>query len=229
LLDTPGHWPGHMAALVCSPLRARDLDSKRVSQARTTPDTFLFLAGDLCHFAGDFRPSDEVPFPESIPDVAFGTDLAAEAKKREKYPSPCPCSFFSDHHPQNYDKEGEVSSNSTPFYKLSTHKHSSYKDPPLATDTTEKMRKYFDADPNVLVCLAHDTALLDHLPVFNYRPQKDLNDWKAAGMKERCHWGWLKELPRYADDGSCIGPGMREQPLVDGLWKDGVQVESLIE
>jgi len=199
--------------------------------ARTTPDTFLFLGGDICHFAGDFRPSEQVPLPDTMPEAAFGNPEDNDvAVKRALYPTPCPCSFFSDHHPQNSGLEGgNVTSNpnSTPFYRLSTHKHSSYKDPPLAVVTTQKMQQYFDSDPNVLVCLAHDTALLDHLPTFNANPEMDLNDWQQQGMKEKCHWGWLKELPRYDKDGEVAGPGMREKPLVEGLWKEGKIVSSL--
>ncbi|KPI35373.1 uncharacterized protein AB675_9978 [Cyphellophora attinorum] len=69
LLDTPGHWPGHMCAL-----------------ARTTPDTFLFLGGDICHFAGDFRPSEQLPLPDSIPEEAFGNIEAAAVKRAHKTP-----------------------------------------------------------------------------------------------------------------------------------------------
>ena len=209
LLDTPGHWPGHLAAL-----------------ARTTPDTFLFLGGDMCHFAGHFRPSKHVPLPDTIPEEAF-------RGHQRKYPAPCPCAFFSDHHPQlqsteegDTAKEETVDVRTTPFYKLSTHKISSYKDPAQAAITTDEMREYFDSDPNVLVCLAHDTALIYFLPTFNSEPEKDLNDWKNQGMKEKIHWGWLGELPRYDKDGNVVGPGLREVPIIDGHWKDGKLITS---
>ncbi|KAJ5692668.1 hypothetical protein N7462_002091 [Penicillium macrosclerotiorum] len=201
LLDTPGHWPGHLCAL-----------------ARTTPDTFVFLGGDICHFAGDFRPSEAIPFPEKIP----GESLL----NSQKYPAPCPCEFFLGHHPQLREVGSSVNTKTTPFYQLSTHEHSTYKDPATAVVTTEGMQKYFDADPNIMVCLAHDTALLDHLPIFNHQPEKDINDWKNQGLKERCHWGWLGELPRYDKDGNLIGPGNRDIPIVDGLWRDGIRVDS---
>lgn len=209
LLDTPGHWPGHMCAL-----------------ARTTPDTFVFLGGDICHFAGDFRPSKGWPFPKNIPEGAFGRE-SGKAKREARYPMPCPCAFFTDHHPQKHGSRArsDLEPTETPLYKLSTHAHSSYKDPPLASDTLERMRDYFDADSNVLVCLAHDPALLDHLPIFNDDANKDINGWKAAGMKEKCHWGFLKELPRYNADGSVAGPGMRDEHLVEGTWRDGARVK----
>lgn len=51
LLDTPGHSPGHLGALV-----------------RTTvaPPTFLFLGGDCAHHCAEVRPSERVPLPVSI-------------------------------------------------------------------------------------------------------------------------------------------------------------------
>lgn len=209
LLDTPGHWPGHICAL-----------------ARTTPDTFLFLGGDICHFAGDFRPTEDIPFPSTIPSEALGPEPSGVARSA-KYPMPCPCEFFSDHHPQLSVADEEAvtkksfDTKAEPFYKLSTHQFSTYKDPATAIVTTEKMQRYVDSDPNVLVCLAHDVALLHHLPIFNDDPTKDLNDWKQRGMKERCHWGWLGELPRYDSDGKVLGPGRREKPIVEGLWREG--------
>ncbi|KAJ5818574.1 hypothetical protein N7474_004165 [Penicillium riverlandense] len=202
LLDTPGHWPGHICAL-----------------ARTTPDTFVFLGGDICHFAGDFRPTEDIPLPEIIPGDAL--------RHSKKYPAPCPCEFFAAHHPQLRTSKPSVDTKSTPFYELSTHAHSTYKFPDVAAVTTERMQKHFDSDPDVLVCLAHDSALLYHLPTFNEHPDQDINEWKKLGMKEKCHWGWLGELPRYNGDGTVLGPGNREKPIVDGLWKNGVRVDSL--
>lgn len=210
LLNTPGHWPGHICAL-----------------ARTTPDTFVLLGGDICHFAGDFRPSGGRPLPDTIPEGAFGRDFG-KAKREARYPMPCPCAFFTDHHPQKSNpgvSQSDLKPRETPFYNLSTHEHSSYKDPPLASDTLQKMREYFDADPNILVCLAHDPALLDHLPTFNDDPSKDINDWKTTGMKEKCHWGFLKELPRYNDDGSVAGEGMRDEHIVEGTWREGKRLK----
>lgn len=205
ILDTPGHWPGHVCAL-----------------ARTTPDTFVFLGGDMCHFPGHFRPSEDIPLPDVIPAEAL--------KQSPKYPMPCPCEFFSDHNPQLHIKEEPISladSRMTPFYQLSTAHHSTYKDPTTAVITAKRMQTYFDSDPNVLVCLAHDAALLDHLPLFNTHPDRDLNQWKELGLKQKSHWGWLGELPRYNKNGEVIGPGNREKPIVEGLWRDGVQVKSI--
>lgn len=176
----------------------------------------------MCHFPGHFRPSEDIPLPDIIPSDAL--------LKSKKYPSPCPCEFFNNHHPQLHNVEVSISSadtRKTPFYQLSTSHHSTYKDPLTAIKTAKSMQKYFDSDPNVMVCLAHDPALLDHLPLFNTHPESDLNSWKTLGYKETCHWGWLGELPRYDDDGKVVGPGNREKPIVEGLWRDGVRVATL--
>lgn len=74
----------------------------------------------------------------------------------------------------------------------------------------------FDADPDVLVCIAHDPTLLKVLPMLNDQPDRDLNDWKANGYKERLLWGWLNDLPR---DGK---PG--RPMMVEGTWRNGEKV-----
>jgi glyoxylase-like metal-dependent hydrolase (beta-lactamase superfamily II) len=73
ILNVPGHAIGHISALV-----------------RTTPDTFVFLGGDVCHHTGDIRPSSYIPLPSVIPDT-----VALD----RRIPRPCPCSaFLSSHH-----------------------------------------------------------------------------------------------------------------------------------
>ncbi|KAK4503576.1 hypothetical protein PRZ48_004491 [Zasmidium cellare] len=209
LLDSPGHLPGHLCAL-----------------ARTTPDTFVFLGGDICHFAGDFRPSAEISLPDYIPEDAFAVSSASKMDgkaARKKYPMPCPCSISTDPHPQK-TLSPDVIPERTPFFQLSRHEHSSYKDPDVAEKTLLSMQEHFDSDLNVLVLIAHDPSLLVHVPSFNHEPSLDLNGWKEKGWKEKCHWGWLGELPRHAKDGSLIGPGMREKPIVEGVWRNGVRV-----
>jgi hypothetical protein len=84
----------------------------------------------------------------------------------------------------------------------------------VARQSVAKMQA-FDDDPNVLVCIAHDSTLLKVLPTFNRSGLNGsgLNDWKARGWKEQCHWGWLNELPK---DGR---PG--RPPVVEGFWRNG--------
>lgn len=73
ILNVPGHTTGHISALV-----------------RTTPDSFVFLGGDVCHFTGVIRPSSYIPLPDPVPSI---TAL------NKRFPSPCPCSAFTECHP----------------------------------------------------------------------------------------------------------------------------------
>ncbi|OAP59579.1 hypothetical protein AYL99_06877 [Fonsecaea erecta] len=184
LLDTPGHAPGHVCAL-----------------ARTTPDTFIFMGGDVCHFAGDFRPSEDYPMPDPIPEGALYKDALL--------PTPCPCSFFTDHHPRGAHGE---EARKTPWYEISRHKHSSYADPELASRTVQSMAQ-FDARKDVLVCLAHETMLPVHLPTFQKDPAADLNAWQEKAWKARVDWGWLNELPRNGKQA--------RKDLPEGFYRDG--------
>jgi glyoxylase-like metal-dependent hydrolase (beta-lactamase superfamily II) len=182
LLDTPGHAIGHMCGL-----------------ARTTPTTFVFLGGDICHFGGSFRPSSTVQLPDPVPNSHLDTHI----------PDPCPCSLFTAVHPA-----GPASSDSrtTPFFEVSSFAQSAYLDREQAAESIKESQR-FDEHPDVFVCIAHDPTLLEVLPFLNDQPNKDLNSWQEEGLKERARWGWLNELPRDGKPGRAI--------YVEGVWKDG--------
>jgi len=74
ILSVPGHAVGHISGLV-----------------RTTPDSFVFLGGDVCHFTGVIRPTPFLPLPDEIPE---------EAALGKRIPRPCPCSAFLASHPE---------------------------------------------------------------------------------------------------------------------------------
>lgn len=74
----------------------------------------------------------------------------------------------------------------------------------------------FDADPKVLVAIAHDPT---SLVVFDFFPHGTMNDWKKKGWKEKMQWGFLQELPYY---GKIIQPQM-----VDGLYREGQKIRGL--
>ena len=73
VLNVPGHATGHVSALV-----------------RTTPETFVFLGGDVCHHSGVIRPTPYVPLPDEIP---------TETVMDRMIQMPCPCSAFLQSHP----------------------------------------------------------------------------------------------------------------------------------
>ncbi|KAI4173846.1 MAG: hypothetical protein LQ348_006458 [Seirophora lacunosa] len=182
ILDVPGHAIGHISGL-----------------ARTTPDTFVFMGGDVCHFGGSYRPSQYTPLPATIPSgVALDSD---------RFKHPCPCSLFTACH------RDPPNARTSPFYRVTQEPKGWYMDPVVAQQSVDRLEE-FDADDNVFVCLAHDGGLI---PVCDWFPDGTLNDWKAKGWKEKSKWGFLNELPLDGKPGRPL--------LVPGLVKDGKIIE----
>ena len=77
----------------------------------------------------------------------------------------------------------------------------------------------FDADPNVLVIIAHDTAPLEQIQPQDWFPKGTINDWQKKGWKESMHWHFLNELPVEGKTGRDV--------IVDGLYKDGKKIKNL--
>ena len=177
LLDVPGHAIGHISGF-----------------ARTTPDTFVFMGGDICHFGGSYRPTVYAPMPATIPSTV---------PLDRRLPIPCPCSFFRGSH---YDPEKMRTST---FYKVTQAPGGWYVDPPTAQRSVKSL-EVFDADENVFVCVAHDGGLI---PVVDWFPNGTINDWKTKGWKERSRWGFLNELP--------IDQKPGRPSLVPGVVKEG--------
>jgi hypothetical protein len=171
--------------------------------ARTTPSTFVFLGGDICHFGGSFRPSSTIPLPDPVPALHLDTHL----------PNPCPCSLFTESHPAG---PSSPSSLTTPFFEVTSFAQSAYLDREQAAQSIKELQR-FDEHPGVLVCIAHDPTLIRVLPFLNSEPQKDLNNWKEEGLKEKAMWGWLNELPRKGKPGRDI--------YVEGVWMGEQSVE----
>ncbi|KAH7333947.1 beta-lactamase-like protein [Rhizoctonia solani] len=150
LLDAPGHAVGHICGL-----------------ARTTPDTFVFLGGDICHHSGQMRPTEYLPLPESIYPNPFPEKVREIA---------CPGSVLLELHPKHTAIE--------PFYSIS-HQGSS-------EDTLEAQKSLnnladFDCYDNVFTIVAHDAELLDIVEFF----PKTLNNWKARGYREKGLWKFV--------------------------------------
>ncbi|EOD43196.1 Beta-lactamase-like protein [Neofusicoccum parvum] len=178
ILNVPGHAVGHISAL-----------------ARTTPDTFVFMGGDICHFGGSYRPTIYAPMPETIPE---GVPL-----DRKRFRLPCPCSMFTACHP---DQEN---ARTKPYYTVTFEEGSWYIDPPTAQQSIDRLQ-VFDADPNVFVCIAHDEGLMD---VVDWFPNGKITDWKKKGWKEQSQWGFLNTLP--------IDGKPAAERFCPGLMKDG--------
>lgn len=158
LLDSPGHAIGHLCCL-----------------ARTTSgqdDSFVLLGGDICHYAGIFRPSKHLPVPNEISPhpCSAASDLPL-----------CPGAAFEDLQKVRNRKPTDS------LYDI-TFGH----DIPLATNTTTWLQE-LDADERVFVIIAHDSTVrdgVDHFP-------KSLNGWKANGWGRSLKWAFFRDLEVY--------------------------------
>ncbi|KAF2012448.1 Metallo-hydrolase/oxidoreductase [Aaosphaeria arxii CBS 175.79] len=159
LLDSPGHAIGHLCGL-----------------ARTTssPSTFVLLGGDICHYAGIFRPSKHLPVPESIsphpcPSHSHSSSLF------------CPGSAFND----LQQSRGRAPTDT--LYDM-TFGH----DVPLAINTMGWLQE-LDCDEDIFVIIAHDSTVrdgVDHFP-------NSLNGWKQNGWGKSLKWAFFRDLEIY--------------------------------
>ncbi|CUA69259.1 hypothetical protein RSOLAG22IIIB_08383 [Rhizoctonia solani] len=159
LLDSPGHAIGHICGL-----------------ARTTPDSFVFLGGDICHHSGQLRPTEYLPLPNSISPNPFPGKVKGIA---------CPGSILLDLHPQHSATE--------PFYRVSNEGASS--DPPEAQKSLNKLID-FDCYDNIFTIIAHDATLLDIVDFF----PKTLNDWKEKKYREKGLWKFVADFREAVGD-----------------------------
>ena len=148
LLDAPGHAVGHMCAL-----------------ARTTPDSFVFLGADACHHPGVLRPTEYLPFPDSVPASLLGA---------------CPGDVL----------QGLITSGAspcTPFFTVADGPL--FPDPEAAMETVEKIHE-LDALDQVFVILGHDRSLRTRIPMF---PEK-VNDWKERKLRPETRWLFCEDF-----------------------------------
>lgn len=76
--------------------------------------------------------------------------------------------------------------------------------------------KEFDADPNILVIIAHDSACSD---IFDFFPTGTLNDWHLKSWKNKHRWAFLNEMPYHGE--------VRKSPIVDGLYQGQERLRGL--
>ncbi|KAJ3535029.1 hypothetical protein NM208_g7305 [Fusarium decemcellulare] len=154
LLNAPGHSTGHLNAL-----------------ARTSndPPTFVFMAADSVHLAGEFRPSEDLPLPDLV-DVP-GID-----------PRPCSYERLLAIHPRG--------SRTLPYLGLAPCFPESLED----AERTIKSIERLDADERVLVVFSHDVSMYKTL---EYYPAT-ADGWKDKGWKSTGRWAFLADLQQIA-------------------------------
>lgn len=154
ILDSPGHAIGHMCGL---------------ARTSSSPDSFILLGGDVCHYAGIFRPSVQVPIPLSItPHPCVSSEL----------PSLCPGAAWEEL--QHSRGRSATDSLYDMTYGL---------DIPLATTTRNALQE-LDCLNNVFVIIAHDASIRDGVKHFPHT----LNNWMADGLGQKLRWDFLREL-----------------------------------
>ncbi|RDW61492.1 hypothetical protein BP5796_11384 [Coleophoma crateriformis] len=158
LLDAPGHTVGHICGLA------------RVS---SQPDSYVFMGADSCHHGGEFRPSQYLPFPESISPHPLLQNSTA----------PCPGAMFS-HLLRDNDFE-------KPFYSIRKPDGTApgAVDADVAEQTIEKVQEV-DVDERILVVMAHDESLLEIVDFFPaYADDFVKKDWV-----KKARWAFLKDF-----------------------------------
>ncbi|KAJ7717798.1 hypothetical protein B0H16DRAFT_1740371 [Mycena metata] len=154
------HLSGHMCALT-----------------RVTPTSFLFLGGDAAHHVGMLRPTAALhrAFP-APPALLTSTkrSVALTAIGRASNDT-------------TDAKPFDLAARTTPILDVAEGGY--YEDAPTSRASIDLISA-FDANPDVLVVLAHDESLLEIVgPAF---PAK-LDGWKERGWKERAVWAFLEE------------------------------------
>jgi glyoxylase-like metal-dependent hydrolase (beta-lactamase superfamily II) len=171
LLEAPGHTVDHLCGFV---------------RVTSNPDSYVFLAGDAVHHAGEIRPSRHMPLPT--------------------YLRPHPFTFSGEgvlsgdtFHPLlRYDDDGNIGW--LPFYEPATHGHDPTYDPYAAAQTIAHIQE-LDQFENIFVLFAHDEHLRSTVPFF----PDTINDFHEKGWVPRLRWlflrdfahavGWTGEIP----------------------------------
>lgn len=157
ILQTPGHAVGHISALART-----TAGSKQASD-----DSFVLLAGDVCHHLGELRPHVGHPLPTSIPEFSSRND------SYKSFPE------YLNIHPEH--------SSCCPFYQPSPGGFNL--DVNQMRETIRQVA-LLDADPRIFIMLAHDHWLLSVIDMF----PKEVNGWKNAGWAERSRWRFLQDF-----------------------------------
>jgi hypothetical protein len=143
--------------------------------ARVTPTSFILLAGDTFHQAGQIRPSPHLSTSFPVP-----ADILSASRHNisRKY-------FFAP------DDDTDLHNHTVPFLAIATGAESFYQDP-VTSRISQFMVGVFDSDEDVLVLTAHDASMHDFLDFF----PNTLNNWQKKGIKDRGVWNFANSSSR---------------------------------
>ncbi|KAK2054099.1 metallo-beta-lactamase superfamily protein [Colletotrichum caudatum] len=176
LLSAPGHAVGHVNAL-----------------ARTTGDSFVYMAGDSFHHASVLRPHAGARLPDAVRLPTRGGGLCCAGRAFHAIHPVAGNAAELKHYsrvlgPAGGDADGVA------FHTIPDAPEGAE---PLALDVREAREtleavKRFDASPDVFVVGAHDDSLHG---VMEYFP-KPANEWKRKGWKESGRWLFLGDFKK---------------------------------
>ncbi|KAJ7431360.1 hypothetical protein B0H11DRAFT_2131044 [Mycena galericulata] len=158
LVNTPGHLPGHLTAF---------------ARVTANPSSFIILAGDTFHHAGEARPRPL--FQQSFPCPAH---LLAEAR------TAISTNYFWS--PYSTLGQFDIPSRAAQLLAISDTPDSYYADPVTSQVSLEKIA-LFDADEDFFVLVTHDFSVVSALA---YYPE-ELNGWKTSGWKQQTVWSFV--------------------------------------
>ena len=170
LLDSPGHAIGHMCGL---------------ARVTSSPSSFIFMGGDICHHAGQFRPSSARPLPSLIsPHPLTPQGLM-----------PCPGELFEQILPH--------ADRTKPFYIVARPENGikAVHDVDMADQSIGKLQEV-DALDEVLVVIAHDKSLLSSIEFFPKYIDRFLENGWAADSR----WLFLKDFVQAVKDEHANAP-----------------------
>lgn len=143
-----------------------------LARTTTSPDTFVLLGGDVCHYAGILRPSKHLPVPSTI---------TPHPCHSESNTSLCPGAAFE----KLQNSRGRESTDT--LFDLTFGL-----DIPLATKTVGFLQE-LDCNEDVFVIIAHDSTVRDGVAHF----PTSLNDWKTKGWGKGLKWAFFRDLESY--------------------------------
>ena len=139
-----------------------------LARTTTNPDTFIFMGGDACHHAGEYRPTQYLPLPSSISP----NPLSLTSR------TPCPGACFEAI--QRHKRADES------FLEIT---ESIAHDLAEATECIRKVEE-FDGHENIFTVIAHDMSLMDIIDFF----PKSANDWKVKEWDIGGRWKFLQDF-----------------------------------
>ncbi|KAJ3491947.1 hypothetical protein NLG97_g5500 [Lecanicillium saksenae] len=138
-----------------------------LARVTSNPVSFVFLGADSAHHGGELRPSEHMPFPHAIPHLGLHGETI------------CPGALF--------EELGGSGDPTKPFYRPTDT--GSNLDVVATADTIGKIQE-FDALENVLVVLAHDPSIAEHVKLF---PTTAVNFF-SLNWKAKTQWAFLRNF-----------------------------------